>query len=207
MSNTNLRALIVALLATGLCQSTLAVGTATADAPPAEAKNSAKPAAPVEPPPLPASAKSATKLELDAIRTQNALAAERAKGLTAANGVGTGPAVPGIDARPIAVERSPGRGGSGASGSARVTMVAGPKGQLAATIMTGRGLVVARTGDRIPDLGTIRSISVNQVLVEDGKRTVSIPFAAEPASSLIQGGGVMPGNTGMTGAGQPYGVQ
>lgn len=151
---------------------------------------------------IPTGAKSATKAELDAIRTQNALDAERMKGLKAAGGMGgTGLGVPAIDARPIAVTGNAGRsGGSPSASSARVTMVAGPQGQLAATILTSNGLIVVRAGDRVPGLGTIRAISVSQVLVEDGKRTVSLPFAAEPASSLIQGGSPMPGNQGMPGS-------
>lgn len=94
--------------------------------------------------------------------------------------------VPALEARPIAVTGSPGRSG-GSSSAVQVTLVAGPLERLAATIMTPRGLVVARAGDRVPDAGVVHSISVNQVLVEDGKRTYALPFAAEPASSLIQG--------------------
>ncbi|MFT3960949.1 hypothetical protein [Propionivibrio sp.] len=203
MSNPNIHLLAIALLA-GLSQPAFAIGTAPPDAAPAAAESAAKPPPSREPSPLPAGAKSATKLELDALRTQNALAAERAKALGAANGISAGPTVPAADARPIDVEATPGRGGAAAN-SARVTMVAGPVGQLAATIMTARGLVVARAGDRVPGLGTIRAIAVNQVLVEDGKQTVSLPFAAEPAGSLIQGGAPMPGGGGMPGAGLTYG--
>lgn len=189
----------VALLAAGLSQPALALGpTEAPEQPPAKHQ---------EPPTVPTSAKSATKLELDAIRTQNALAAERSKAMSAATGANGGPTVPAMDARPIAVVDAPGRSGSRSPSSSKVTMVAGPVGQLAATIQTPMGLIVAHVGDRVPDVGTIRAISVNQVLREEGKRITPIPFAAEPASSLIQGGTPTPGNMAMPGAGLPYGGQ
>ena len=204
MSNSAIRFLRGALLA-GLAQSALAIGTATTNAAPAEAESAAKPPVPRESPALPSGAKSATKLELDAIRTQNALAAERAKSMGTASGMGSGPTVPAADARPIPVEAVSGRGADGTAGAARVTMVAGPQGKLAATLMTARGLVLARVGDRVPGVGTIRSISINQVVAENGKQTVSLPFSAEPVSNLIQAGAPMPGSIVVPGAGLPVG--
>ena len=217
MLNSKISLLGVALLLLAvLGQSALAVGTAPQNNAPAEAP--AKPSsAPESPAPvvLPSGGKSATKLELDAIRTQNALAAERAKAMGTANGTGTAPGqpVPAIDARPISVESTSGRGGSANASnperSARVTMVAGPQGKLAATIMTAQGLVVARVGDRVPGLGTIRSVSINEVLVESGKGkqvvTVSLPFSAEPASNLIQSGAPTPGIGSISSSGLPFG--
>jgi hypothetical protein len=203
---------LLATLLSGVCQSALAIGVATSEMPSPATTSSAPAAAPKSAAPataesiakqlvqpetksatLPTGAKSATKLELDAMRTQNALAAERAKAMGADGGraMGTGPLVPAAEARPIPVEPASGRtGGAGSSliNSARVTMVAGPSGQLAATIATANGLVVARAGERVPGLGLVRTIAINQVLVEDGKQTVSLPFSAEPASNLIQGG-------------------
>lgn len=144
-------------------------------------------------PQLPTGAKSATKAELDAIRTQNALDAERQKGRGAMTGApsASGPSVPslsgGVGVEPIPVI-SGGRPSSGTSiASARVTMVAGAQGQLLATIQTNNGTVVAQEGERITGLGTVKRIAVNQVIIEDGKKTLSIPFAAEPTSNLIQG--------------------
>ena len=197
MTNSNpqrawiLAASLSALGILGLSQPAIAVGPSPAKAPLIEAESTtpppaaaAKPQEPPPPPALPAGGRSATKLELDSIRTQNALAAERAKASGAMPGAGS--IVPAMDARPITVTSSAGRGGSGSS-SMQVTMVAGPLEKMVATIMTPRGLMVAKVGDRVPDAGVVRSISVNQVLVDDGKRTYSLPFAAEPASSLIQG--------------------
>ncbi|MDR2882039.1 MAG: hypothetical protein LBV29_09120 [Azoarcus sp.] len=156
-----------------------AVGNAEIDAP--------GPATPAAPTSLPTGSKSGTKLELDAIRTQAALVAERVKTLNIPGGQpAVGPMVPAIAAQPIAI--APGGRGSSNAGAAQVTMVAGREGQLFATIQTARGLVVAKVGDKLPDLGVIRSIAVNQVIVEDGKKTHSLPFAFEPASALIQGG-------------------
>ncbi len=221
MSKSKIRVLGVALLAV-FGQSVQAVGTAPQNNTPTETPAKPSPAPATHEPPaavvLPSGAKSATKLELDAIRTQNALATERAKAMGAASGMTggmvAGQSVPAIDARPIPVESTSGRGSSGtgtanAANSARVTMVAGPRDQYAATIQTAQGLVVAHAGDRVPGLGTIRSISVNQVLVETGKGkqmvVVSLPFSAEPVSNLIQSGSPTPGNTNMPGAGQPFG--
>ena len=188
---------IAVVLAVGVSPSVLAVGSNPSST---ESDSATKTT-------LPTSARSATKLELDAIRTQNALAAERAKAAAAVPGASAGPTVPATDARPIDVESTSGRGGGSASGSTRasVTMVAGPAGQLAATVLTARGLVVVRAGDRMPGLGTVRSISVNQVLGENNKQTLSLPFAAEPASSLIQGGAGTPGSVGMPTTGAPFG--
>ena len=212
MSNSKISLLGVALLAV-LGQSAQAVGTALQNNAPAEAP--AKPSSAPEshaPVVLPSGAKSATKLELDAIRTQNALAAERTKAMGTANGTASGQPVPAIDARPISVESTSGRGGANAGNlerSARVTMVAGPQGKLAATIMTAQGLVVAHAGDRVPGLGTIRSVSINEVLVESGKGkqvvTVSLPFSAEPASNMIQSGVPTPGSGTISSSGLPFG--
>ncbi len=147
---------------------------------------------------IPTGAKSATKAELDAIRTQNALEAERMKGLKGSGSIMSGgPGVPALDARSIAITANNARAGNHNAGVARVTMVAGPQGQLAATIQTAEGLIVARSGDRIPGVGVIRSVTVNQVLVQDGKRLSSLPFAPEPASSVIQGSSPLPGAVGM----------
>lgn len=201
MTNSNpqrawiLAASLSALGILGLSQPAIAVGPSPAKAslieaeattPPPAAAAVAKPQESPPPPALPAGGRSATKLELDSIRTQNALAAERAKASGGMPGAGAGSIVPAMDARPITVTSSAGRGGSGAS-SVQVTMVAGPLEKMVATIMTPRGLMVAKVGDRVPDAGIVRTISVNQVQVDDGKRTYSLPFAAEPASSLIQG--------------------
>lgn len=143
-------------------------------------------------PQLPTGAKSTTKAELDAIRTQNALDAERQKGTRGgASPQGAVPNVPslgGAEAIPVIGNRNQ-SSGSGNTALARVTMVAGPVGQLLATVQTSDGMVVARVGDRIPGVGTVKSISVNQVVVEDGRRSTAIPFAAEPTSNLIQGPG------------------
>jgi type IV pilus biogenesis protein PilP len=156
---------------------------------------------------LPTGSKSGNKLELDAIRTQSALAAERAK-LNIAGGQPaagpSGPMVPAITAQPIAV--TPGGRGSSNSAAAQVTMVAGSEGQLSATIQTAHGLIVARVGDKLPDIGIVRSIAANQVMVEDGKKTRSLPFAAEPASALIQGGMAQGVNT-LPPALLPFGAQ
>lgn len=141
----------------------------------------------VKPSTLPTGAKSQTKAELDAIRTQNALDAERQKGIKGGSGaLAQGPNVPSISAEPIPVMGSGNRNSSSAgANSARVTMVAGPVGQLVATIQTHDGLVAARIGDKLAGVGVIKHISVNQVTADDGKRQFSIPFAAEPTSNLI----------------------
>jgi type IV pilus biogenesis protein PilP len=216
MSNSkNSKIRLGVILLAVLSQSVLAIGTAPQNSAPT--KGPAKPtSAPETPAPvvLPSGAKSATKIELDAIRTQNALAAERAKAMGTTNGMpSAGPSVPAMDARPIPVEATSGRGGStanatNAANSARVTMVAGPQGQLAATILTAQGLVVAHVGDQVPGLGTIRSISISQVVVENSKgkgkektEVVSLPFAAEPTSNLIQSGAPTPGGTNSPGPG------
>lgn len=209
--NSKIRRFGVILLAV-ISQSALAIGTAPQNSAPAEGVTKAT-SAPESPAPvaLPSGAKSATKIELDAIRTQNALAVERAKAIGATSGMpGAGPSVPAIDARPIAVESGRSSTAASTANAARVTMVAGPQGQLAATILTAQGLVVAHVGDRVPGLGTVRSISISQVVVENGKgkgktEVLSLPFAAEPTSNLIQSGTPTPSGTNSPGPGLSLG--
>lgn len=67
---------------------------------------------------------------------------------------------------------------------ARVQMVSGVGGNLVATILLSDGAnAIARVGMRIPNLGRVKSIKTDEVLVEIGKETISIPFAMEPVSN------------------------
>lgn len=174
---------VVAVAAAGIVAPAIAADHADGAAAPAPA------AATVS---LPTQAKSGTKAELDSLRTQSALEAERQKladiRAKAGGAVGMGgPQVPAYDGRPIAVV--PGGAKAARSDvSMRVTMVAGSAEQPAAMLQNSDGgQALVHVGDRLPGLGTVRSITRQQVVVADGKRTTSIPFAAEPVSSAMQG--------------------
>ncbi len=140
--------------------------------------------------PVPALMRVSGTEELDALRAQNAILAEQVKNYELKTKMGL--TVPAIDQNsPIPLAR----GGVG-MGAARtnnhgaiVTMVAGQKDRLVATIQTADGgMVAVRVGDTVPNFGKVKTISVNQVLVETGKKSaVSIPFAQEPMNTVVQG--------------------
>ena len=157
--------------------------------------------APVSLPPLPRV--SGTE-ELDRLREKNAILTEQVKNFELMNKMGMVPSIEGLSASPIALSR-PSAGGMTSAGSSRSTsnygtqvkMVAGQKGNLTATVQTADGGAMrVRTGDTIPGVGKVKSIDANQVLVENKKSVVALPFAAEFSAPDPSGMG-MPGIPGM----------
>ena len=70
--------------------------------------------------------------------------------------------------------------------SAQVELVSGFGNQKTALIsVPGRGNIKAQVGKKIAGLGTIKSITVHEVTVEQGGKTVSLPFADEFLPSII----------------------
>jgi type IV pilus biogenesis protein PilP len=121
--------------------------------------------------------------ELSVLRGENAILAERLKNVELRNKIeaakGTPPASTG-PATPVARSRTSGYVDHGA----RVQMVSGVAGNLSATVqLSDGGNTIARVGSRIPNVGRVKSIKTDEVLVENGKEMVSIPFAVEPVSN------------------------
>lgn len=122
--------------------------------------------------------------ELDMLRSQNAILeaqlknAELKNKLDTARGVSPSSGAPSKSRQSIAayIDRS-----------ARVQLVAGIAGRLTATIqLSDGGNTVARVGTRIPNLGVVKSIKTDEVIVENGREVISIPFASEPVSNATQ---------------------
>jgi type IV pilus biogenesis protein PilP len=120
----------------------------------------------------------ATYDELATLRAENALLKERLANaklrgeIETARGGAAGGIGPSIN-----------RIGSDRSG-ARVLLVEGVGEKVAATIQLSDGAnLVAKVGMRIPGLGLFKSIRTDEVIVQNGKEMVSIPFAAEPLSN------------------------
>lgn len=123
--------------------------------------------------------------ELVALRSQNALLTEQLKNaklkneLDAARGIsssGSGVASKTKQSASTYFDRG-----------ARVQLVAGVGGKMTATIQfPDGGNTVARVGMRVPGLGVVKSIKTDEVIVENGKETISVPFASEPVSNATQ---------------------
>ena len=162
----------------------------------------------LEPPAAPAGGESGvdTYGQLDALNAHNAILNAVLKNLElkkkitdARNGVDT--STPGQ--RVQASEFNPSIRGAGPTvraapsiqmPSAQVQMVSGVGRQLTAIIALPNGSHMnVREGATIPGLGVVKSISVNEVIVQDKKQVISLPFASDTAGT--------PGLYGMTGAG------
>lgn len=79
------------------------------------------------------------------------------------------------------------------SGTVRVMQVDGvSKGLIAKIQLADGGMVAAGEGKKIPGLGTVTSVRADEVLVQNGKQTISLPFASEPTSNVM-GSSAMPG--------------
>lgn len=131
--------------------------------------------------------------ELDELRSQNALLAEALKNAELKYKISqvgkpqagnqTDPTVPQIPpampaAAPVAASRAAVTNFDAMS--AQVQMVSGTGTNLVALITLANGSKVnARVGSTIPGLGTVRSISLNEVTVFNKKDTNSIPFASD----------------------------
>lgn len=68
--------------------------------------------------------------------------------------------------------------------SAQVELVSGIGNKMHAQISLPDGrLVLASVGTKIPHLGVVKSISINNVMMEEGKQLFSLPFAAQTQST------------------------
>lgn len=120
--------------------------------------------------------------QLDDLRSQNAILAEALKNAelkNKLNTMGNSPVtVPGISS---GLSMGNFGGTSSAESSALIQMVSGSGTNLTALIsLPNGGRVSAKVGSNIPGLGTVSSISLNEVLITNKKQISSIPFANEP---------------------------
>lgn len=133
--------------------------------------------------------------ELDMLRSQNAILAEKVKNAelrARIDQAGKSGAIPGANA--AATPTAPGAAGFAAKGaapvvaadlgSAQVQMVSGANANLVALVSLANGRQAnARVGSTIPGVGVVQSIAVNEVLVETlvgkTKKIISLPFASE----------------------------
>lgn len=155
----------------------LAIATGAANAAPTAKIPAAAPA------PTPASFG-----ELDALRSQNAILAEKVKaaemqakllGTNQSKSLSGLPPFPA--AAPAAARGMKDQFEDFGTTSAQVQMVSDSGNSTIAVISLPRGgRVTARVGSIIPHLGVVKSISLNEVVVANKKQTFSIPFAAEP---------------------------
>lgn len=139
--------------------------------------------------------------QLDELRSKNAMLAEKLKNAELVNklndGGAGGFAVPSLTSatggRAMGAVGAPdgSRGGSmpGATGSYQVKMVSTQKDRLQAVLLTpDGGRLNVRVGSVINGLGTIKSISINEVEVTAGKgETRTIPFVGETNASGMNG--------------------
>lgn len=130
--------------------------------------------------------------ELDELRSQNALLTERLKRAdfqNKINGANT-TGVPSIGT--LTSSTKPKRNKKLKDiidYDARIRLVSGIGTNLTATIVFSDGSKsIARIGSRIDGLGTVKSISTNEVIVISGKESYAIPFEAEPLNNTTSGG-------------------
>lgn len=129
--------------------------------------------------------------QLDALRSQNATLTEALKNAELKNKLNN------VDKNPTMVPSlTPGSisGNAYLESSASlplVQMVSGSGKNLTALIsLSNGGRVTARVGSNIPGLGVVKSISLNEVAVENKKQTIILPFASDSAGS--PGGSAIP---------------
>lgn len=128
--------------------------------------------------------------QLDVLRSQNAVLTESLKNAEMRNKVN--------NVTTMVPSLTPG-GAPSMSGNAYpdssaslslVQMVSGSGKNLTALIsLPNGGRVTARVGSNIPGLGVVKSISLNEVAVENKKQTLILPFASD-SSSATGGAGV-----------------
>lgn len=131
------------------------------------------------------SAPSATYGQLDALRTENAILTEQLKNQKLKKTLAEESQQPTV--RSISQASSKG-GQATADRGARVHFVGGTGQNLTATVQLSDGSrVVIRSGQKIAGLGLVKSIKVDEVLVQSGKDTYQVPFAVVSDSLSISG--------------------
>ena len=136
--------------------------------------------------------------ELDALRSQNAILAEKVKAaemqakLAGANPIKAPSSS--LPPFPTTHQSGPAPQFDGFSQqSAQVQMVSDTGNNRIAVISLPNGArVSARVGSTIPNLGVVQSISLNEVVVANKKQTISVPFASEPANASGGGANAFP---------------
>lgn len=143
-----------------------------------------------------------TYSELDSLRSKNAILTEQLKIAELLNKINT---AKGVQSTPVSLgfPSKAKQSSTYIDRGARVELVAGVGDKLAATIqLSDGGNAIARVGMRIPNLGIVKAIKTDEVIVQNGKETFSVPFASEstpttspyatPYSPAPQGGLVVP---------------
>lgn len=126
--------------------------------------------------------------ELTTLRSENALLKERLANAKLRGEIETARGGP-IGGMGSSITRV----GSDRSG-ARVLLVEGVGDKVTATIQLSDGATLAaKIGMRIPGLGLFKSIRTDEVIVQNGKEMVSIPFATEPLSNTSSTASSLPG--------------
>lgn len=142
--------------------------------------------------------------QLDELRSQNAILAESLKNSELRNKIKDANKAPNINL-------TPGNAGTGHN-SAQVQMVSGIGSNLVALIsLPNGGVINARVGTKIPSIGVVKSISINEVVVANKSRNVVLPFVSDgyaPGQPAFSGypstpQGVPGGNPSMPGASLP----
>lgn len=140
--------------------------------------------------------------ELDYLRSQNAVLAEKVKNaelkakLNGAPPPGQAPfpiigPTPRLSSQAAYIDRG-----------ARVQFVAGMSGRYTATIkLSDGGTTQVRAGATVPTLGVVKSVNPNEVIVQNGKETIVVPFEPEPTMSNMAN----PATAGM-GLPTPYSI-
>lgn len=112
--------------------------------------------------------------QLDLLRSQNALLAEKVKNKELRSK---------LDQNDAKNPPSQQNGQPPVSPSAHVQMVSGIGNTLTALIiLPGGGQMAAKVGTTIPGIGQVRSIASNEVTVASRQQTISLPFAGDSSS-------------------------
>ena len=147
--------------------------------------------------------------QLVELRSQNAVLTEALKNAKLKNEISAASnAIPSVVGGPSGYPTVTGPfTGSQATGP-QVQMVSGTGNQLIAVIsLASGGCMNVRVGSPIVGLGTVKSISRDEVIVASKTQTVSLPFAGEAAGSVGQPLPSSPGNGPMPMGMMPGGVR
>lgn len=140
----------------------------------------------------------ATFQQLDELRSQNALLSEIVKNAELQNKLsGNGAPSIGAPVNQMPTNFAPNARNAGMNYGAQgtktitngtVTEVSTIGGRIAAKVVSPYGgIVVARVGQHIKGIGTVKSISIDEVVVADGKETISLPFANDSSVGFSGG--------------------
>lgn len=136
----------------------------------------------------------ATYGRLDALRSQNAILGEQVKQVDLKNKLNiSNPVIPigptnGNLGGAVSKSRSK-QTSNFIDYAARVQLVSGVGGNMSATIsLSTGGTAIARVGSKVQNLGIVKSITTNEVIVSADKETYSVPFVPESANNYNSSG-------------------